>query len=64
MSSISPGLDHVAVSCVDRTELEKWGSRLDELGVSHGGIIDARYGSGLAFRDPDGIALGFFTAPS
>jgi catechol 2,3-dioxygenase-like lactoylglutathione lyase family enzyme len=60
----SPGLDHVAFSCADRTELEKWGNRLDELGVSHGGIIDAHYGSGLAFRDPDGIALEFFAPPS
>ena len=60
----SPGLDHVAFGCADRTELEKWGIRLDELGVGHGGIIDAHYGSGLAFRDPDGIALEFFAPPS
>ena len=60
----SPGLDHVAFSCVSRSELEKWVSRLDELGVSHGGIVDAHYGSGLSFRDPDGIALEFFAPPS
>ena len=60
----SPGLDHVAFNCPDRTELEKWERRLDELGVSHGEIIDAHYGSGLAFRDPDGIALEFFAPPS
>ena len=28
----SPGLDHVSFGCGDRAELEKWGSRLDELG--------------------------------
>jgi len=60
----SPGLDHVAFGCGDRAELEKWGSRLDELGVVHAGIVDAPYGSGLAFRDPDGIALEFFAPPS
>ena len=60
----SPGLDHVAFTCDDRTELEKWERRLDELGVSHGKIVDAHYGSGLAFRDPDGIALEFFAPPS
>ena len=60
----SPGLDHVAFNCAGRSELEKWVSRLDELGVSHGGIVDAHYGSGLAFRDPDGIALEFFAPPS
>lgn len=30
------------------------------LGVAHSGIVDAHYGSGLSFRDPDGIALEFF----
>ena len=39
-------------------------SRLDELGIEHGGIVDASYGSGLSFRDPDGIALEFFAPPS
>lgn len=60
----SAGLDHVAFSCGDRAELEKWGMRLDELGVVHGGIVDAPYGSGLSFRDPDGIALEFFAPPA
>ena len=27
-------------------------------------IKDASYGSGLSFRDPDGIALEFFAPPS
>ena len=58
------GLDHVAFGCADREELEKWALRLDELGVEHGGIKDATYGSGVSFRDPDGIALEFFAPPS
>ncbi len=58
------GLDHVAFGCDDRSELEKWAGRLDELGIAHGGIKDAAYGSGLSFRDPDGIALEFFAPPS
>jgi glyoxylase I family protein len=58
------GLDHVAFGCEDRSELEKWSRRLDELGVDHGDIKDAAYGSGLSFRDPDGIALEFFAPPS
>ena len=48
--------------CADRAELEKWTRRLDELGIVHGGIKDAAYGSGVSFRDPDGIALEFFCA--
>jgi len=60
----SPGLDHVSFACGDRGELEKRSVRLDELGIAHGEIVDAPYGSGLSFRDPDGIALEFFAPPS
>jgi glyoxylase I family protein len=63
-SEFRVGLDHVAFGCADRAELEKWTRRLDELGIDHGGIKDAAYGSGVSFRDPDGIALEFFAPPS
>ncbi|HVE63627.1 MAG TPA: VOC family protein [Mycobacteriales bacterium] len=59
-----PGLDHLAFACADRAELEKWESRLSELGIAHGGIVDAGYGSGLSFRDPDNLALEFFAPPA
>ncbi len=58
------GLDHVGFGCANRAALQKWVERLNELGISHGGIVDADYGSGLSFRDPDGIALEFFAPPS
>ena len=58
------GLDHVAFGCASRAELEAWVTRLDELGVAHGGIVDAGYGSGLSFRDPDNIALELFAPPA
>ena len=58
------GLDHVGFGCADRAELETWVDRLNELGIEHGGIVDAHYGSGLSFRDPDGIALEFFAPPA
>jgi glyoxylase I family protein len=58
------GLDHLAFSCPDRAALESWRTRLDELDIGHGGIVDAHYGSGLSFRDPDGIALEFFAPPA
>jgi catechol-2,3-dioxygenase len=63
-SEFRVGLDHVAFGVADRSELEKWARRLDELGIVHGAIKDAGYGSGLSFRDPDGIALEFFAPPS
>jgi catechol-2,3-dioxygenase len=63
-SELRVGLDHVAFGCADRDELEKWSRRLDELGIAHGEIKDASYGSGLSFRDPDGIALELFAPPT
>jgi catechol-2,3-dioxygenase len=62
-SEFSIGLDHVGFGCEGRADLEKWVDRLNELGIPHGGIVDAGYGSGLSFRDPDGIALEFFAPP-
>ena len=59
-----PGLDHVAFACGDRGELERWQDRLEQLGIKHGGIVDAHYGSGLSFKDPVGIALEFFAPPA
>ena len=57
------GGHHVAFGCANRSELEGWQRRLEELDVAHGGIVDAPYGSGLSFRDPDNIALEFFAPP-
>jgi glyoxylase I family protein len=62
-SELRPGLDHVSFGVASRSELEQWQRRLDDLGVSHGGIMDAPYGSGLSFRDPDNIALELFAPP-
>lgn len=58
-----PGLDHVAFGVASRDDLVAWAARLEELGITHGGIVDAGYGSGLSFRDPDGIALEIFAPP-
>lgn len=58
------GLDHVGFAVSTRAELESWESRLDELGIKHGGIVDAHYGSGLSFRDPDNVALELFAPPT
>jgi catechol-2,3-dioxygenase len=63
-SEFRVGLDHVGFGCANRAELETWATRLGELGIEHGGIVDAQYGSGLSFRDPDGIALEFFAPPT
>jgi catechol 2,3-dioxygenase-like lactoylglutathione lyase family enzyme len=62
-SEFRAGLDHVAFGCAAREELQTWVERLDALSITHGGIVDAHYGSGLSFRDPDGITLEFFAPP-
>jgi catechol 2,3-dioxygenase-like lactoylglutathione lyase family enzyme len=62
-SEYNVGLDHLAFGVANRAELEKCAGRLDQLGIRHGGIKDAPYGSGVSFRDPDGIALEFFAPP-
>ncbi|MDT5009468.1 MAG: hypothetical protein QOH57_1085 [Mycobacterium sp.] len=63
-SEFRVGLDHVGFGVASRADLETWMDRLNALGISHGGIVDAGYGSGLSFRDPDGIALELFAPPS
>ncbi|MDH6244428.1 VOC family protein [Mycobacterium sp. OTB74] len=63
-SEFNVGLDHVAFGCADRAELEQRAQQLDALGITHGGVVDAHYGSGVSFRDPDGIALEFFAPPA
>ena len=63
-SEFRTGLDHVAFAVSSRAELESCERRLDDLGIAHGGIVDAPYGSGLSFRDPDNLPLEFFAPPS
>ena len=63
-SEFRTGLDHIAFGVPSRADLETWEKRLGELGISHGGIQDAPYGSGLSFRDPDNLPLEFFAPPS
>jgi len=57
------GLDHVAFGCGDRGELVGWARRLTDMGVPHGEIVDAHYGSALSFTDPDGLPLELFCPP-
>lgn len=63
-TELRTGLDHIAFQCATRADLETWQNRLDDLGIAHSGIVDAHYGSGLSFKDPDGIPLEFFAPPA
>jgi catechol 2,3-dioxygenase-like lactoylglutathione lyase family enzyme len=59
-----PGLDHIAFGVATRDELVEWAERLEQLGIEHGEVKDAGYGSGISFRDPDNIALEIFAPPA
>ncbi len=59
-----PGLDHLAFGVTDRQGLDAWAGRLEALGIPHGGVVDAHYGSGLSFKDPDGLPLELFAPPA
>jgi glyoxylase I family protein len=63
-SEFGVGLDHISFHCPVRADLTTWAEYLDGLGYGHGDIVDAHYGSGLSFRDPDGNALEFFAPPN
>ena len=57
------GLDHISFGVGSSAELDQWAAKLDELGIPHGSVKKAHYGSGVSFRDPDNIALEFFAPP-
>ena len=63
-TELRTGLDHIGFGCATRADLETWQNRLADLGIAHSGIVDAHYGSGLSFKDPDGIPLEFFAPPA
>ena len=45
--------------------MDEWWSSLNHmsLGMNTGTVLDAHYGSGLAVKDPDGLAREIFAAP-
>lgn len=56
------GLDHLSFAVTD-AELEAWGARLDELGVTRSPVAEGLKGRLISFRGPDDIALEFYTLP-
>jgi catechol 2,3-dioxygenase-like lactoylglutathione lyase family enzyme len=56
------GFDPFAILLGDQPDVQYWADRLDTLGIEHSPIIQATTGWLLAFRDPDGLELLFYTA--
>lgn len=56
-----PGLDHLAFAVADTAALEQWRDRLDSLGIERSDIAEGSTSHLIAFRDPDNVALEFYT---
>jgi len=62
---VRTGLDHVGFQVAARDDLDRWVTKLDELGVEHSGIRDITEPvpfATLVFRDPDNIQLELFAS--
>jgi glyoxylase I family protein len=61
-SEFRAGLDHLEFLVAQRSDLDAWAARLDELGIPHSGVKQPDYTANamLTFRDPDNIQLEFF----
>lgn len=55
------GFDPFAILLGDKSDADAWADRLDMLGIDHSPVIDATIGWLLAFQDPDGLELRFYT---
>lgn len=55
-----PGLDHLAFHCSDQADFDARVAHLDAVNIERADVLVEPYGSGVAFRDPDNIALEFF----
>ncbi|MGE5596436.1 MAG: VOC family protein [Hyphomicrobiales bacterium] len=52
------GLDHFSIGVPDRAAVDAWARHLDEAGIEHEPPVEQPpFGTGMTFKDPDGIAL-------
>ena len=55
------GLDHLSFAVTGREELDRWAEILDGHEVRRSPIVAGTMGDVLSFRDPENIALEFYT---
>jgi glyoxylase I family protein len=60
-SEFRAGMDHIALTVADRSELEAWARRFDEKEVPHSEIKEGATGWLITFRDPDNIQFEVYT---
>lgn len=54
------GMDHLAIGCRSREELDRWVAHLDGLGIDHAAVTEAPHAHLVACHDPDGIPVEFY----
>jgi catechol 2,3-dioxygenase-like lactoylglutathione lyase family enzyme len=61
-ASALSGFDAVALEVADRTDVDAWRDRLDDLGQAHGGIVTGHRGGSvlIGLHDPDGIEIRLY----
>jgi catechol 2,3-dioxygenase-like lactoylglutathione lyase family enzyme len=55
------GFDPFAIMLRGRDDIDFWARRLESLGIDHEPIVEAPIGYIMAFDDPDGLQLRFYT---
>jgi glyoxylase I family protein len=61
-NELRTGLDHVEFFVAERSDLDEWIRRLDQLRIDHSGVKEPPYSKNamITFRDPDNIQLELF----
>ncbi|HEX2914000.1 MAG TPA: VOC family protein [Chloroflexia bacterium] len=55
------GFDPVALAVSTLSELEKWVTHLDRLGIEHGQVQGGHVGWLMSLKDPDGLEMRLYT---
>ncbi|MFA9444926.1 VOC family protein [Egicoccus sp. AB-alg6-2] len=54
------GLDHLAIGCDRREDLDAWLAHVDELGLERSPVTEAPHAHLFTCRDPDGMPVEFY----
>lgn len=55
-----PGLDHLAIGCATRDDLDAWLAHADGLGFERSDVTEAPHAHLFTCRDPDGTPVEFY----
>jgi catechol 2,3-dioxygenase-like lactoylglutathione lyase family enzyme len=61
--SVVAGYRPITFGVADVAELRRWCTHLDECGIAHSGMQQARVGQTVDFSSPDGTTMRLYTLP-